>query len=218
MQKLENSTLQKFFTELIRAIKSENEERRYCKKSKKELDIPFLVSTLLQSMTKNEEKYKEFLSDLEKYSDYQITIHKSNNDWNGIVDAFVDLIKYTNDEDMRDYDIPGFNYELQFFYDERYWGYCQCTPDMEDYREDKQCCGHGCDATFCSFSLHKILNLGTDSWHGDEHDYWDFEDEFYASDKELADKKAEEDRLRKIKNLKETIEEATKKLAELEGE
>lgn len=218
MQKLENSTLQKFFDELIRAIKSENEERRYCKKPKKELDIPFLVSTLLQSMTKNEEKYKEFLSDLEKYSDYQITIHKSNNDWNGIVDAFVNLIKYTNDEDMRDCDIPDFDYELQFFYDERHWGYCQCTPDMEDYREDKRCCGHGCDATFCSFSLHKILNITTDEWHGDEHDYWDFEDEFYKEDRKLAEKKEKERKEREIVELKARIEADSKKLAELVGE
>lgn len=170
MQKLENYTLQKFFNELIIAIKSENEERRGFKKPKKELDILFLISTLFQSMTKNEDKYKDFLVDLEKYPDYGITIHKSNNDWNGIVDAFVNLVKYSND-DMRDYDIPDFNYELQFFYDERHLGYCQCTPDMEDYREDKQCCGHGCDATFCSFSLHKILNITSDNWHGDEHDY-----------------------------------------------
>lgn len=218
MQKLENGTLQKFFDELIRAIKSENEERRWHKKPKKELDIPFLISTLLQSMTKNEDKYKEFLSDLEKYSDYQITIHKSNNDWNGIVDAFVNLIKYTNDEDMRDCDIPDFDYELQFFYDERHWGYCQCTPDLEDYREDKQCCGHGCDATFCSFSLHKILNVTTDEWHGDEHDYWDFEDEFYKEDRELAEKKEKERKEREIVELKARIEADSKKLAELVGE
>ena len=218
MQKLENGTLQKFFDELIRAIKSENEERRWHKKPKKELDIPFLISTLLQSMTKNEDKNKEFLSDLEKYSDYQITIHKSNNDWNGIVDAFVNLIKYTNDEDMRDCDIPDFDYELQFFYDERHWGYCQCTPDLEDYREDKQCCGHGCDATFCSFSLHKILNVTTDEWHGDEHDYWDFEDEFYKEDRELAEKKEKECKDREIVELKARIEADSKKLAELVGE
>lgn len=218
MQKLENSTLQKFFNELIRAIKSENEERRGFKKPKRELDIPFLISTLFQSMTKNEDKYKDFLADLEKYSDYQITIHKSNNNWNGIVDAFVNLIKYTNDEDMRDYDIPDFDYELHFFYDERHWGYCQCTPDMEDYREDKQCCGHGCDATFCSFSLHKILNVTTDEWHGDEHDYWDFEDEFYKEDRELAEKKEKERKEREIIELKARIEADSKKLAELVGE
>lgn len=89
---------------------------------------------------------------------------------------------------------------------------------MEDYREDKHCCGHGCDASFCSFSLHKIVNLGGDTWHGDEHDYWEFEDDFYKTDKELGEKKAEEDKVRMIRNLKETIEEATKKLAELESE
>lgn len=216
MQKFKNYTLQKFFNELIRAIKSENEERRGFKKPKKELDIPFLISTLFQSMTKNEDKYKDFLADLEKYPDYGITIHKSNNDWNGIVDAFVNLVEYSND-DMRDYDIPDFNYELQFFYDERHWGYCQCTPDMEDYREDKQCCGHGCDATFCSFSLHKILNITSDSWHGDGHDYWDFEDEFYKEDKELAERKAKERKEREIIELKARIEADTKKLAELEA-
>ena len=37
------------------------------------------------------------------------------------------------------------------------------------------------------------------------------------SDKELADKKAEEDRLIKIEELKNQIETASKKLAELEG-
>lgn len=211
-----NYTLQKFFNELIRAIKSENEERRGFKKSKKELDIPFLISTLFQSMTKNEDKYKDFLAGLEKYPDYGITIHKSNNDWNGIVDAFVNLVEYSNDN-MRDYDIPDFNYELRFFYDERHWGYCQCTPDMEDYREDKQCCGHGCDATFCSFSLHKILNITSDSWHGDEHDYRDFEDEFYKEDKELAERKAKERKEREIIELKARIEADTKKLAELEA-
>ena len=55
------------------------------------------------------------------------------------------------------------------------------------------------------------------SWDGDERDYWDLEDEFYMSEKEIDDKKAEEDRLRKIEELKNQIEVASKKLAELEG-
>ena len=89
---------------------------------------------------------------------------------------------------------------------------------MPDYREDKHCCGHGCDATFCEFELHKVLHITKDTWNGDEHDYWDFEDDFYMSDKELADKKAEEDRLREIKELKNQIETASKKLKELVGD
>ena len=66
--------------------------------------------------------------------------------------------------------------------------------------------------------LQKISYIKRYSWNGDEHAYWDFEDEFYAGDKELEEKKAKEDKERKIRNLKETIEEVTKKLAELEGE
>ena len=85
-------------------------------------------------------------------------------------------------------------------------------------RYDKGCCGHGCDASFCAFELHKILHITKDTWHGDEHAYWDFEDEFYTSDKELEEKKAKEDKERKIRNLKENIEEATKKMVELESE
>ena len=88
---------------------------------------------------------------------------------------------------------------------------------MTDYREDKHCCGHGCDATFCEFSLHKVLHITSGSWYGDEHDYWEFEDEFYTSDKELADKKAEEDKSRMIEELKNRIEADQKRLDELEG-
>jgi hypothetical protein len=42
---------------------------------------------------------------------------------------------------------------------------------MKDYREDKHCCGHGCDCTFCSFALYKVMHVGGDVWEGDEHDY-----------------------------------------------
>ena len=53
------------------------------------------------------------------------------------------------------------------------------------------------------------------SWHGDEHDYWNFEDEFYKNDNELADKKAKEETERKIRELQERISADSKKLAEL---
>ena len=86
---------------------------------------------------------------------------------------------------------------------------------MKDYREDKECCGHGCDADFCEFSLNKILKIVGGSWNGDEHDYWEFEDKFYEIDKELADKKVEEDKERMIRELKNNIESDRKKLCEL---
>ena len=217
MKKLQNYTLQKFLDTFVDELKRENSDREY--HDTRKLNIPFIISTLYQSFNNNTDKYNEFISDLEKWSDYGLIIDKPVNDYNGIIDVTVSLIKYDeeSEEDYSEYDTPDYDYKFCFSYDERNWGYCECTPDMDDYREDKKCCGHGCDASFCAFELHKIVHVVEDTWHGDEHDYWDFEDEFYASDKELADKKASEDKARMIKELKSRIEADSKKLAELES-
>ena len=177
MEKLQNETLQNFIDTFIKELKRENENREY--HSIKKLNIPFILSSLYQSFSNNQNSYKEFISDLEMYSDYDITIDDPKNEYNGIIDVDINLARHKDEvESFQDYDMPNYYYMICFSYDERDWGYCECTPDMEDYREDKKCCGHGCDASFCSFSLHKINNIMSDSWHGDEHDYWDFGDEF----------------------------------------
>ena len=216
MQKLENTTLQKFLDIFVKELKKENDDRK--ERNVTEINIPFIISSLYQSFRDNEYLYKELIEDLKEYCDYSISISDSKNDYDGIIDVQIGLIKYIGcdfpEEDCR---YPNYDYWLCFSYDTRDDGYCQCTPDMKDYREDKHCCGHGCDASFCEFGLHKVLLIEQDTWQGDEHDYWEFEDEFYMSDKELADKKAKEDKERMIKSLKETIENATKKLAELES-
>lgn len=212
MHKLQNDTLQRFLDYFIEELKRTNEDRKLY--DIKELDIPFIISSLWQSFKNSPDKYKDFISDLEEWSDYNIGINESQNDYNDIIDVTVNLANYKDFEDSENW-YPEHDYKFEFTYDARNWGYCECTPDMPDYREDKHCCGHGCDASFCSFELHKVLHVMEDTWHGDEYDYWDFEDEFYASDKELADKKAEEDRAMTIKKLKEQIEAASKKLAEL---
>ena len=218
MKKLQNDTLQKFLDNLINELKKENNNNREYHEAI-ELDIPFIISALYQSFNNITDNYKDFISDLEKWSDYYLIIDKPVNDYNGIIDVTISLIKYSNEDSIcfRDYNTPDYEYKLCFSYDERYWGYCECTPDMPDYREDKHCCGHGCDASFCAFELRKIVHVIKDTWHGDEHDYWEFEDEFYASSKELADKKAEEDKAKMIKELKSRIEADSKKLAELES-
>ena len=215
MKKLQNDTLQKFLENFINELKRENNDREYHETRK--LDVPFIISTLYQSFNNNTDKYKEFISDLEKWSDYNVNLDKSRDDYNGIIDVTVVLVDINNSEYL-DVLYSDYDYRFEFSYDTRDYGYCECTPDMPDYREDKHCCGHGCDASFCAFELHKIVHVINDTWDGDEHDYWDFEDDFYKDDKELADKKAEEDRLREIKELKNQIETASKKLKELVGD
>lgn len=218
MKKLQNDTLQKFLDNFIEELKRENSDRKY--REIMEFNIPFIISSLYQSFKNNTDKYTGFITDLDKYSEYNIIIENTTNEYNGIVDVLVNLVRCKEHEDPADfydnYEVADYDYKFCFSYDERNWGYCECTPDIPDYREDKQCCGHGCDAAFCQFDLYKVLHITKDTWNGDEHDYWDFEDEFYMSDKELADKKAIEERERMIKELKNQIEIATKKLAELE--
>lgn len=219
MQKLENDILQKFLDIFIQEMKKENDDRNRIELS--DINIPFVLSSLYQSFSNDIHKYKEFIQDLKDYPDYNIVIEESKNDYNGIIDVSINLVRESEQYDCNAYIIdciyPDYSYLIVFTYEDRDYGYCQCTSDMPDYREDKHCCGHGCDASFCSFSLHKVLNIVSDSWNGDEYDYWEFEDEFYASDKELADKKAEEDKIRMIEELKNRIEADQKKLAELEG-
>lgn len=218
MKLLENDILQKFLDIFIQEMKRENDDRK--QRNLSDINIPFILSSLYQSLGNDIHKYNEFIQDLEDYPDYNIIIEESKNDYNGIIDVSINLVKdndhYDVDIYVPDCDYPDYSYLLVFSYEDRDYGYCQCTPDMSDYREDKHCCGHGCDASFCNFSLHKVLNIISDSWHGDEHDYWEFEDEFYLSDKELAEKKAEEDKARMIDELRNRIEADQKRLAELE--
>lgn len=213
MKKLDNLTLQKFIDNLIKLLKEENVERKV--NMQQELDIPFIISTLYQSFEKDVDYYKEFINDLNYYCDYNMFVMESQNEWNGIIDIVINLIRYIGE--YGDYGCPKYNYKIEFEIESRYLGYCECTPDMKDYREDKKCCGHGCDAIFCEFNLYKIMNVAHGSWKGDEHDYWDFEDDFYNTDEELLLKKQEEDKKREIELCKKHIEEYTKRLLELES-
>lgn len=192
MKKLENKTLQLFIDNLVDAFKYENDDST----RENKIDIPFVISSLYESFEKEPYKYDKFIRDLNSY-DYNISVIDSKNDYNGIVDVDIYLIHNYSDCDWY--------YEISFDFDERYWGYCECTPDMPDYREDKGCCGHGCDADFSSFRLKKVTTIAMHTWDGDEHDYWEFEDDFYASDDEFRKKKEKEDKEHRINELKQLI-------------
>lgn len=197
-----NCTLQNFTDKLIDELKYENELRKSSGEHK--LDIPFIISSLYQSFERDEDRYNQFILDLEHYHNYDLIIHVPEDE---IANVYVYVI-LDDEETLHEY-------ELTFYYDERNWGYCECTPDMPDYREDKHCCGHGCDADFCSFTLNKIVRISSDTWHGDEHDYWEFEDEFYKKEKELLEKKIREDKRQEIDKLIDNIEYCIKRLREL---
>ena len=215
MQKLENNTLQTFLDRLAGELKSENENREYenvvTNNEYKILNIPFLISSLWEAFRAESNTYSDFIKCLNEAYDYQIIITEPDDNYYGICKAIVSF-SISEIECMPE----DYQYEIDFLYDPREWGYCECIPDMKDYREDKGCCGHGCDWWAPAFEMRKSYIMGSHSWDGDEHDYWDFEDDFYKDDKELADKKTAEDKTRMINELKSRIEADSKKLAELE--
>ena len=217
MQKLENYTLQKFLEILKDDLESENENREYENLSEDDkysiLNIPFLISSLWEAFRSEPNTYSDFIECLNKAYDYQLLITEPDNDYYGICKA---IINFCVSDKMCD-GTGDYQYEINFNYDPRDWGYCECTSDMEDYREDKHCCGHGCDWGASAFEIRKSYIMGRHSWNGDEHDYWDFEDDFYKDDKELAEQEEERRKELEIKELKARIEADTKKLAELEN-
>ena len=212
MIKLENKILQDFIERLIDALYEKNDAKNSIG-DVETYDIPFVISSLLQSMKENEKYFHGFVVDLKLYPDYTITFD-DNTSYNGIVDANINLVKFC--EGYEDY--PDYDYQIKFSFDERYYGYCQCTPDMPDYRSDKECCGHGCDAIFSEFELNKVFHIIKDAWKGDEHDYWNFEDEFYLDRLNIANNKIEEERKKEIEELKARIAADQKRLTELIGE
>ena len=206
-----NITIQNFIERLVEVLKCEN---TYQKLNGIKLDIPFLVSVLWQDLMDNYECYNELCSDLRDCDNYDIVIGEDNY---YICKVNVFLYNETENDSWQCVEEANFRYEITFSYDERNLGYCECKPSDPDYRKDKHCCGHGCDWEAPSVEVRKSFLVSNHSWSGNEHDYWDFEDKFYADDKEENKKKLLAERECKIRNLKETIENAQKELKELEN-
>ena len=208
MQSCDNKTLDKFLKHLI-----EEFERDDSVVNSK--NIPFVISVLWQKFSYADKcEIADFIDDLEKYADYIISINKPQNDYSGICDIEISLLKYIKD-DYDDYDSPNNNYIINIEYDERLWGYCQCSPEDEDYREDKHCCGHGCDWLAPHLTLNKVFVVASHNWTGDEHDFWNFEDNFYKSELELNEQNKKIEKEKEIQRLNELIEDSKKRLKEL---
>ena len=164
--------------------------------------ICFMISPLCQSIKNN----KEFLDDINNYI-YDIT-YKNSEEYLSIGILAIDLYDEVKDEYL------NYIYEIEFSYDERLWGYCECSKEDKDYDERYKCCGHGCDWSAPKYSIRKIEQICTNSWEGDQHDYWDFKDNFYNVTEEEKEKEIKNNR---IKELEEMIKRCKKELDELKN-
>lgn len=210
MLKIKEPILQEFMDKLVEAIEDYNNGEVFYAKNGK-IDIPYIISSLYQDFCHYPEKFTVLVSELKSCSDYSFEIAKSQDDWYGYFDVFIYF--YSNDDR---YD--GYYYKLKFTNEERHDGYCECVPGDPDYREDKRCCGHGCDAVFCKYQLVQVTSITSGSWDGDEHDFWDFEEEFLLSDEELKRKIEKEERENRIESLEKQIKELNHRLEELRKE
>lgn len=200
MKSCGNKVLDNLLQNIVEALKEDNYTE----------SIPFIIAPLYKSFFR---KYKDscnierLVYDLENYS-YDIEVCETQDDYNynNIYDIY---IRFFGDEDI------DFYYLINIGFDERYWGYCECKPEDVDYREDKKCCGHGCDWDAPSFKMYKCLYVTSYNWNGDEHDFWDFEDDFYKDESELKEENERIKREEEIKRLQASIAENTNKLAEL---
>lgn len=178
-----------------------------------EFNMPFITSSLYQILCKRTYESVDFIYDIKNYR-VDIDIEDTNDDYKL---AVVRLYLYNKQNDMQ----KDYYYRMSFILDTRYNNYCQCTPDMEGYREDKGCCGYDCDATFCTCQIDMIKSISYHRWDGCEHDYWDYEDSFYETYPELNKTQRLLDDLRNAQRelafAKEKLEKYRKQLIQLES-
>lgn len=194
---------QQFIENIIEIFKSENE------RGESKYDIPSIIAPLDQRLGECE----EFINDL-KTNNYYINILDIEEE-DFYTYAKLQIVFYNGQsEEESYYDYLNFSYKIDFTIDQRDWGYCMCSEGDKDYDSRHGCCGHGCDWSAPSFSITKQYHCGNYDWLGDEHDYWNFEDNFNNitnKEKEELQKKAE------INSLKEQMKCLEEKLHKLEG-
>ncbi len=173
------------------------------------IDLPFMVAPLLQNLYK--EKYSEFILNLKDYY-YSIDFIEDTSFGYSRSNGKLKIVFYLPNT-------SPLTYQINFTYEERNKqnGYCQCNYEDEGYREDKECCGHDCEWDAPSFELTKIVEIGSDSFEGDEHDYWDYEDVFYFKDNVKALEEEQEKILLEIDSYNERLMSIQQKLEALKA-
>lgn len=180
----------------------------------RELSIPFIIAPLYQEFDVHTSTYKQFITDLESYDCVDIMVENSEDEWNGV--CKIEVFFYKENKNYNVSEEANFRYEIEVDLDNRYYGYCNCTKNDYGYREDKGCCGYNCDWDAPAFEMRKNMLVGNKVWVGTQHDYWDFEDEFYKRSKEEKEKELEE-RRNKIDKLERSIKEIQKWINQLEN-
>lgn len=156
-------------------------------------------------------KIKEFMIDNSKNGDfdaceYYSTLDQHQNKLQMIIDDcenYEYYFRYTPDDSggytegkiglyFQPYQQATYHYEIELLHDERYWGYCQCTPEDEGYDPVANCCGTGCDWVAPRINIVKIDNIAWFSFDGYEKDLWELQAKWKQSENDVEDKHKQE--------------------------
>lgn len=189
----------KFFKQLINEIEELNDKRE----DKDKLNTAFLIAPLAQDINYHFEKYTDFAEDLRYLG--LVCAEVISNDYKDQVKANI----YIDEEEK-------YYYEIIFDSDTSYLGYCGCIKTDKGYREDKQCCGYDCDWDYPTIEVRKVQIVSKHNWEGTQHEYWDFEDEFFdKNDKAKRERIKKESKIR-VEFLQNEIRRMQDELKEIE--
>ena len=199
--------INQFIKNIVECLEFENMDRMHDDKS--QLDIPFMIATSYQHLSDKE--YSSFIEDLSKH-DYSINYFEGNNEENYYTDGYI-LIQLSDKNDNCFYSrYCNYEYKIIFDIEERFQGYCLCKSTDEDYDDRYKCCGRNCDWDAPQFILQKIENIGSSSFDGDQHDFWDFKDKFNGICEEEEKKLEIQLKIKQLQMQKENIEKEIEKL------
>jgi hypothetical protein len=156
-----------------------------------------------ETMLQNEEMLRPLLDDLEHWR-LDIIFRETNEYGYGKYELY--LWDYEGEEPDEDDDShygydqksPTYRYEIELERDERYWGYCECTPGDNGYDEKHKCCGNGCDWVAPAFTLRKIEER-SGSFKGQARDIWKLEEK-WEEHLNSYNEKIKQERLKRIED------------------
>ncbi|QPW61956.1 hypothetical protein [Clostridium botulinum] len=203
---------EKFIKALVRTLNEENENRVY--DGKKPLGVCFMVSIIDKQL----HKYKDFLRDLSNGYTFNGYEEDESGYSNGKISLFIE--KHIEDKESNLWASTykqDYWYSIEFKYDTRDWGYCQCEPNDKGYNEEHDCCGKTCDWDAPSFAITKEYDLGTCSWDGFQRDYWEYEKMFKSKEENKNKRVEDEIKERRKQEIMEQINLLNQELISLES-